>query len=170
MDLLEVILGIGKEANEFGAFQMADQAVVVYIATLAIVRLQERFPDAKIRLRATGRYIHAGFVVNCRSGRRRPKSLAWRPGSPLAARSDQFRAARNARHLAKKIQVVLCRWEGSSIQAAQPSCTTFIITNRRSCPSRSGHMIDWPSRRPTRPAPIGVRIEIRPADMSASAG
>jgi uncharacterized membrane protein YcaP (DUF421 family) len=59
MDLLEVILGIGKEANELGAFQMAARAVVVYIAILAIVRLAKK----RFMGRATAFDVIVGIVL-----------------------------------------------------------------------------------------------------------
>jgi uncharacterized membrane protein YcaP (DUF421 family) len=42
MDLLESALGLGRESQELGAPEMALRAVVVYVATVAIVRLGKK--------------------------------------------------------------------------------------------------------------------------------
>ncbi len=67
-----------------------------------------------------------------------------------------------------------CRSLGShSMHAPHPSLgiwLTLTIVSVRSLPLRSGHRIDCPSLRPMSPAPTGVRIEIRPAEMLASLG
>ena len=42
MEALEHIIGLGKEATELGAGEMAIRAVIIYIVTLAIVRLGKK--------------------------------------------------------------------------------------------------------------------------------
>ncbi len=54
-------------------------------------------------------------------------------------------------------------------RVAQPRRTSRMVS-ARSLPARSGHRIDWPTLRPIRAAPIGVRMEMRPASISASPG
>ena len=54
--------------------------------------------------------------------------------------------------------------------AAFAGCETSTTDKARSRPSRSGQLIDCPRRNPISPAPIGVRIDMRPAAISASCG
>ena len=42
MSIFDALLGLGKEARELGALEMGLRAIVIYIATLAIVRLGKK--------------------------------------------------------------------------------------------------------------------------------
>jgi uncharacterized membrane protein YcaP (DUF421 family) len=59
MDVFEALLGAGKEAKDLDALEMAARAVVIYIVTLAIVRLgKKRFMG-----RATAFDVIVGIVL-----------------------------------------------------------------------------------------------------------
>ena len=59
MDLIELLLGAGKEANDLTALQMGARAVLIYVITLGIVRLgKKRFMG-----RATAFDVIVGIVL-----------------------------------------------------------------------------------------------------------
>lgn len=59
MDLLESALGLGREANELDALQMALRALVVYVVTVAMVRLSKK----RFMGRATASDVILGIML-----------------------------------------------------------------------------------------------------------
>lgn len=81
MDALELILGVGQEANDLNALQMGARAAVIYVVTLAIVRLgKKRFMG-----RATAFDVIVGIVLGSIASRAMTGNAPMLPAMTAAA-------------------------------------------------------------------------------------